>query len=309
MLVVIVGPTAVGKTAVSIEVARRLGGEVLTADSMQVYRLMNIGTAKPGVLERRGVPHHLIDLVYPDEPFSVAQYQKMALDKIDEVLSRGRMPLLSGGTGLYVKSVLDGYDFIPVAPDHDLRKELLGKEDTEEGSLYKWLREVDATAADKIHRNDLRRVVRALEVYMQTGRPISERWVKSQLPYRVEVFGLTAARDILYGWIEKRVHSQIQQGLIEEVSRLAEMGYTKELPSMQGLGYKEVFPFLESRATLDETIKLIMKNTRNFAKRQFTWFRRDSRIKWIDVGKINGAALAADQISASLEGTGTSSDE
>lgn len=282
---------------------------MLTADSMQVYRLMDIGTAKPPLAERRGVPHHLIDLVDPDEPFSVAQYQSLAMQKISEVLARGRLPILAGGTGLYVRSVLDRYDFIPIEPDHCLRQELLEREHAMPGSLYDLLSEVDKRSAAKIHANDTRRQIRALEVYLKTGRPISERWRHAPLPYDVRYFGLTGPRDWLYQRIEERVDKQIADGLIDEVRYLRSLGYSKNLTSMQGLGYKEVFPYLEGQATMSETRSLIVKNTRHFAKRQYTWFRADKRIEWIDVGKPNGVAFAVERITRDLEGTRSQLDE
>lgn len=291
-----------GKTAVGIEVALLVGGEILTADSMQVYRLMDIGTAKPDMEEQKGIPHHLMDLVFPDEPFSVAMYQGLARAKIEEVLARGAVPVMVGGTGLYIKSVVDSYDFIPVAPDPALRADLLSREAGAPGELRRWLTDVDPAAAARIHPNDLRRTVRALEVYTQTGRPISVSWGATSLPYDVLSFGLTGPREWLYRRIDRRVDNLIERGLADEVRGLMKRGYTPDLPSMQGLGYKEMIPHIRGFASLEETRRLIALNTRRFAKRQYTWFRPDRRINWIDVGKPNGPEEAVEEIARVLGG-------
>ncbi len=305
----IVGPTAVGKTQVAVDVALRVGGEVLTADSMQVYKLMDIGTAKPTVEQRRGVPHHLINLVYPDQPFSVASYQALARRTIAEVFDRGQRPVLAGGTGLYVKSLVDSYYFVPSDPDPALRADLQQRERTNPGSLRAHLERVDPKASAKIHPNDLRRTVRALEVFIQTGSPISESWGYSALPYDVVIFGLTAEREHLYSRIEQRVRQQVQDGLAVEVATLLDRGYDESLPAMQGLGYKEMIPHLRGLCSLEEAIAEIVTNTRRFAKRQFTWFRPDRRIIWLDVGKSNGREAAVEEIAKSVEGRAPKLDE
>jgi len=305
----IVGPTAVGKTQVAVDVALRIGGEILTADSMQVYRLMDIGTAKPTMEQKKGIPHHLIDLVYPDQPFSVAFYQALARRTIAEVLDRGHTPVLAGGTGLYVKSLVDSYYFVPADPDPELRADLQQRERGEPGSLRAWLERVDPKAAAKIHPNDLRRTVRALEVLIQTGSPISQSWGYSALPYDVVMFGLGADRDWLYSRIDRRVRQQVEDGLAGEVAMLLDRGYDERLPAMQGLGYKEMIPHLRGLCSLDEAVAEIATNTRRFAKRQFTWFRPDSRIIWLDVGKSKGREAAVEEIARSVEGRAVKLDE
>jgi tRNA dimethylallyltransferase len=304
-----VGPTATGKTDAGIAVALRVGGEVLTADSMQVYKLMDIGTAKPTLQERKGVPHHLIDLVYPDEPFSVAAYQAAARAKIEEVFGRDRVPLLVGGTGLYVKSLLDSYYFVPVEPSPVLRAELQARELKEPGSLRAYLERVDPAAASKIHPNDLRRTVRALEVFLQTGEPISRSWGHTAPPFDVVMFGLAGDREWLYSRIDRRVTDQVKNGLVEEVAALLDRGYDEGCPAMQGLGYKELVPHLRGVYSLEEAVEMIRGNTRRFAKRQFTWFRPDRRIIWLDVGKPNGREAAVEEIARSVEGRAAKLDE
>ena len=309
MLVSIVGPTAVGKTEVAVDVALRVGGEVLTADSMQVYKLMDIGTAKPTMEQRKGVPHHLIDLVYPNESFSAASYQALARATIADVFDRGRLALLAGGTGLYVKSLMDSYYFVPTDPDPALRAELEQKETGEPGSLRAWLERVDPRAAAKIHPNDLRRTVRALEVFVRTGTPISESWGHSAPPYDVVMFGLTGDRQWLYSRIDRRVRQQVQDGLAGEVAGLLERGYDESLTAMQGLGYKEMIPHLRGVCSLEEAMAAIATNTRRFAKRQFTWFRPDRRIIWLDIGKPNGKEAAVEEIAKAIEGRALNLDE
>jgi len=303
------GPTATGKTDAGIDVALRVGGEVLTADSMQVYRMMDIGTAKPTVEQRKGIPHHLIDLVYPDEPFSVATYQAAAREKIEEVLHRGHVPLLVGGTGLYVKSLVDSYYFIPVDPSPALRTELQAREAREPGSLRSYLQRVDVDAATKIHPNDLRRTVRALEVFLQTGTPISRSWGYAAPPFDVLMFGFSGARQWLYSRIDLRVRQQVRDGLAQEVAKLLDCGYDESLPAMQGLGYKEMVPHLRGLRSLEEAVETIAANTRRFAKRQFTWFRPDRRIIWLDIGKPNGREEAVEEIAKAVEGRAAKLDE
>lgn len=303
------GPTATGKTDAGIAVALRVGGEILTADSMQVYKMMDIGTAKPTVKERKGVPHHLIDLVYPDEPFSVATYQAAAREKIEQVFDRGSVPLLVGGTGLYIKSLVNSYYFIQVDPSPALRAELQAKEAAEPGSLREWVQRTDPAAAARIHPNDLRRTVRALEVFLQTGTPISRSWGYAAPPFDLLIFGLTGDRHWLYSRIDRRVRQQVRDGLAEEVARLIDRGYDESLPAMQGLGYKEMVPHLRGLCPLEEAVETIAANTRRFAKRQFTWFRPDRRIIWLDVGKPNGREAAVEEIASAIEGRAAKLDE
>ncbi|MBO8127624.1 MAG: tRNA (adenosine(37)-N6)-dimethylallyltransferase MiaA [Peptococcaceae bacterium] len=305
LLVVIAGPTATGKTDVGIEVAARIGGEVISADSMMVYKGMDIGTAKPTIEERRGVPHHLIDVIRPDEDFSVAVYQDLAEKAIAGVAARSRMPLLVGGTGLYIRSVIEPYHFaVPSNPE--LRRQLseeariCGRE-----VLHRRLAAVDPETAARVHPNNVRRIIRALEVYYQTGRPLSQFHEcdrRRETKYNLLMFGLYLERELLYKRIEKRVDKMVEQGLVDEVKRLLQQGYGRDLVSMQGLGYKEIIYYLEGETTLDEAIRILKRNTRRFAKRQFTWFRRDKRIRWINMAEQGGVTGAAEEIIKALAG-------
>ncbi|NYE58163.1 tRNA (adenosine(37)-N6)-dimethylallyltransferase MiaA [Carboxydothermus ferrireducens] len=287
-LIIIVGPTAVGKSALGIKVAKKINGEIISGDSMQVYKYMDIGTAKVLPEEREGVPHHLIDILEPFQKYSVALFQKEARRLIKEINARGKIPIIVGGTGLYIRSVIDPYDFTDFSFDPVFR-EKLEQAAKEKGSLYlhQMLEKIDPVAAQKIHSNDLRRIIRALEVYEHTGKPISYYWERgkqSKPQYRLLYYGLTMDRALLYQRINERVDKMIEKGLIAEVKRLLQMGF-KESTAMQALGYKEIVQYLEGKITLDEAIYLIKRDTRRFAKRQLTWFRRDPRIKWFDSGK------------------------
>lgn len=287
-LVAIVGPTAVGKTDISIEVAKVLGCEIISADSMLVYRGMDIGTAKPTVEEMQGIPHHMIDVVNPDQEYSVATYQKCAEQLVEEIILRGKLPLLVGGTGLYVKSVIDHYDFGDSSKNELLRNELVeeAKKVGPERMHYR-LQQVDPESAGRLHPNDLRRVIRALEVFYQTGKSISNLQYSNSIKkpkYHLQMFGLTMDRQLLYQRIELRVEKMMQAGLVEEVAELRKL-YGSMGTAMQGLGYKEIVSYLEGKFTLLETIELIKKNTRRFAKRQLTWFKADKRIQWIELDK------------------------
>jgi tRNA dimethylallyltransferase len=304
-LLVLVGPTAVGKTAVSVEVALRLGGEIVSADSMLVYRYMDIGTAKPTMEERRGIPHYMIDIIEPDEPYSVALYQAQARQHIHEIWERGKLPLLVGGTGLYVHSVIEPYHFTSAGIDEDFRRKLM-REVEEKGSqaLYQRLVEVDPETAARVHPNTLKRVIRALEVYHLTGRPMSSalREKGEKPPYNFFILGLTMDRQRLYQRIEARVDQMMEMGLVEEVQGLLDRGYSPRLTSMQGLGYKEIIAYLRGLSTLDEAVHLLKRNTRRFAKRQFTWFKRDPRINWINVGQYTSLTEVAREITKRAEG-------
>ncbi len=304
LLVVITGPTAVGKTDVGIDVALAVGGEVVSADSMMVYRGMDIGTAKPTPAERRGVPHHLIDVAEPDEEFTVARYQELAEAAIADIHRRGRVPLLVGGTGLYIRAVVDQYRF-PAPADPRLRRRL--QEDARRfGSarLHRHLMAVDPDTAGRLHPNDARRIVRALEVYYQTGKPFS--WFRKQPrggeKYRLVMFGLTLRREKLYRRIEERVDRLIAAGLVEEVRGLLERGYGPELVSMKGLGYKEIADYLLGQTTLEEAVNILKRNTRRFAKRQFTWFRADDQIRWLDTDECGGRRGVVREIVHNLAG-------
>ncbi|MGB9804085.1 tRNA (adenosine(37)-N6)-dimethylallyltransferase MiaA [Desulfofundulus sp.] len=304
-LLVLVGPTAVGKTAVSVEIALRLGGEIVSADSMLVYRYMDIGTAKPTIEERRGIPHYMIDIIEPDESYSVALYQAQARKHIREIWERGKLPLLVGGTGLYVRSVIEPYHFTSAGVDEDFRREL-AKEAEEKGpqAVYRRLLEVDPETAVRVHPNNLKRVIRALEVYHLTGRPMSSalRQVGEKPPYKLLIVGLTMDRQSLYRRIEVRVDRMMEMGLVEEVKGLLERGYSPRLTSMQGLGYKEIIAYLQGLCSLDEAVYLLKRNTRRFAKRQFTWFKRDPRINWVNVGQYTSLEEVAREITNLAEG-------
>lgn len=286
-LLCIVGPTAVGKTRISIAAALKTGGEIISGDSMQVYRYMNIGTAKPSSKERKGVPHHLIDILNPDESFSAADFQKNAFQVIPDICSRGRLPILAGGTGLYLKAIVDQYDFGESTANWELR-EKLRKQANLYGNdhLYRRLKKVDPKSAEKIHFNDLKRIIRALEVYLTTGKKISSQGEKppeERFPLKTLIVGLTMNRGRLYERIEQRVEQMMNQGLVEEVKGLLERGYSPQLVSMQGLGYRHMVKFLQGRYTKEEAVELLKRDTRRFAKRQLTLFRRNNKIFWIDL--------------------------
>lgn len=274
-LVAIVGPTAVGKTALAIELAQRLGGGIVNADSRQVYRQMNIGTAKPTPEEQAAAPHHLIDIINPDEPFSLAVYQELALDAIAMISGGGRLPLLVGGTGQYVTAVVEGWGVPRVAPQAALRARLEA-EAAAQGTavLYKRLGEVDPAAAAKIEPNNLRRIIRALEVYEVTGEPISAQQRKQPPPYRITAIWLTLERAALYARIDARVDAMIAAGLVDEVGGLIERGYGWELPALSSLGYREFQPYFAGQATLEECITRLKFNTHAFVRKQEMWFRR-----------------------------------
>ncbi len=286
-LLVIVGPTAVGKTDIAIQLALKLNGEIISADSMQIYRGMDIGTAKPTLEEQAGIPHHLIDVVDPGEPFSVADFQALARAKIDEISARGRLPILAGGTGLYVRAVIDPYNFIPAETDWKMR-EKLRRQAQEVGlaSIYQWLSEVDPVAADRIHPNDARRIIRALEVYQTTGKPLSfwEQQVDTDRPlYDLLMIGLNRPRQELYQRINLRVDKMVEAGLLDEARRLLAQGLDEKFIANQAIGYKEFFPYLKGQETLDEAMERLKQNTRRYAKRQLTWFRADPRIQWVQI--------------------------
>lgn len=290
-LVVIAGPTATGKTEIAVEMAQVLNGEVVSADSMLIYRYMNIGTAKPTMQEMKGIPHHLIDIIDPDEDFSVACYQQLAREAIENIHLSGKIPLLVGGTGFYIDAVLYNYDFSGAKVDEELRKSLhqMAEEKGNE-AVHKLLQTYDRETAARVHVNDLKRTIRALEIYKQTGttgalfRNANKQTFRD---YEVLLVGLYYEREILYRRIEARVDKMIDQGLVEEVRGLMDAGYQRNLVAMQGLGYKEIVGFLFNEYSLDEAVQLLKRNTRRFAKRQLTWFRRYSSIKWIDMEKYD----------------------
>jgi tRNA dimethylallyltransferase len=294
-LVAIVGPTAVGKTALAVCLAGEFAVEVVSADSRQVYRCMDIGTAKPTAQERLRVRHHLVDVVDPAESFTLAQYQQMAYEAINDIHARRRLPLLVGGTGLYVKAVLEGLSIPHVEPDAQLREALL-TEAANQGyqALHARLREVDPVAAERIDARNVRRVVRALEVCYLLGQPISTIQGAMPPPYRVLRIGLTMPRERLYQRIDERVERMVAAGLVEEVRSLVARGYGYSLPAMSGLGYRQMGMYLRGEVSLDEAVALVKRHTRRFVRQQANWFRLDDpAILWFDVSNEEFKAVAA----------------
>ncbi len=300
-LLVILGPTGVGKTSVSIEVAKNLKGEIISCDSMQIYKYMNIGTAKIMPEEMDNIPHYLIDIVYPDEEFTVHDFKLKAEEYIYNINNGGHLPILVGGTGLYLNSIVYELKFTNVEPNFELREKynlIADKYGNEK--LYKELLKIDPISAKNININDRKRIIRALEIFQVTGKPMSsynKDFRRETNKYNLIMIGLTMDRPILYSRINNRVDKMFEIGLIEEVETLLNMGYTKDLVSMKAIGYKEIFPYLDGRVSLEETSELLKRNTRRYAKRQLTWFRRDKRIKWIDVGKFNSTKSIGEYIS------------
>ena len=289
-LVILTGPTAVGKTAASIGLAKAIGGEIISADSMQVYREMDIGSAKIRPEEMDDVPHHLVDVLDPSEDFNVVLFQQMAKEAMEGIYQRGHIPIVVGGTGFYIQSLLYDIDFTKEDGDQEYRRQLEEKAKTEgNDSLYEMLKQVDTKSTEKIHKNNVKRVIRALEFYKLNGYPISEHNEKEAAktsPYNFAYFVLNHKRDILYDRINKRVDIMAEQGLIDEVKQLKEEGYEKTMVSMQGIGYRQVFEYLEGNLSLEDTIDLIKKDTRHFAKRQLTWFGREKEVVMVDKSKF-----------------------
>ncbi|MCB0191161.1 MAG: tRNA (adenosine(37)-N6)-dimethylallyltransferase MiaA [Anaerolineae bacterium] len=281
-LVVIVGSTAVGKTALSVRLAHDFDIEIISADSRQIYRGLDIGTAKATPDEIAAAPHHMIDVADPDEVLSVADFQESAYAAIDQIHQRSRLPTLVGGTGQWVQAVVEGWTIPRVPPDRALRAELEAEVQAKGGeSLYNRLVAVDPVAAEKIHPNNVRRTIRALEVYEKTGTPISEHQAKRAPHYRVLQIGLTMPRDQLYERIDRRIDMMMEKGLVEEVRGLMESGYGLHLPAMSGLGYRQIGQYLTGDVSLEEAVALIKKETRRFVRQQFNWFRmEDAHIHW-----------------------------
>lgn len=285
-LVILAGPTAVGKTKASVLLAKKIGGEIISADSMQVYRHMDIGSAKIRPEEMSGVPHHLIDVLDPEEDFNVVRFQQMARQALAEIWSRGRIPMVVGGTGFYIQALLYDIDFTEDRGEDEFRA-CLEQTARENGGeyLHQLLENVDPEAAGQIHPHNVKRVIRALEFHRQTGGKISEHNQKErekQSPYRYAYFVLTDERSRLYERIDCRVDEMMEEGLLEEVRFLRDRGVPKTATSMQGLGYRQLYGYLEGRYTLDEAVRIIKRDTRHFAKRQLTWFRREKDVIWAD---------------------------
>jgi tRNA dimethylallyltransferase len=283
-IIAIVGPTSVGKSALAIQLALALGGEIVSADSRQVYRYMDIGTAKPSHEDRAKVPHHIIDIINPNENFTLATYQELAFQAIADIQRRGKLALLVGGSGLYVRAVTGGLSIPKVAPDPELRRKLEERA-AQEGyqSLYSELQNVDPAAAEKIDPRNVRRVIRALEVCITAGVPFSQLKKASPKVSAVTI-GLTTAREDLYKRIDSRVDDMIECGLVDEVKWLIDRGYSPDLPAMSGLGYKQIVSYLKGETSLEETVQRIKFETHRFARHQYAWFRpKDEHIHWFDI--------------------------
>ncbi len=285
-LIIVAGPTAVGKSAAAVQLAKKMRGQVVSADSMQVYRHMDIGSAKIRPEETEGVPHHLIDCLDPTEEFNVTLFQDMAYKAMDEIYEAGDIPVIAGGTGFYIQSILYNIDFKTTEVDTAYRAEL-EKEGELRGKefLHAKLREVDPASADAIPAGNMKRVIRALEYYHSTGKQISvhnEEERRKEPAYNAAFFVLTMPRDILYKRIDLRVDQMMEEGLVDEVRRLMDMGVTENMTSMQGLGYRQIVHYLQGKTSLDAAVDLIKKETRHFAKRQLTWFRREKNVIWVD---------------------------
>lgn len=300
-LIILTGPTAVGKTKLSIQLAKAINGEIISADSMQVYKYMNIGTAKIRLEEMEGIKHYLIDEFDPKEEFNIVKFQEYTYKYLDEIYAKGKIPIIVGGTGFYIQSVLYGIDFEENQADTSYREELeiLAKE---KGATYlhEMLANVDEKSAQDIHSNNIKRVIRALEYFKQTGNKISEHnevQRQKESPYNFAYFVLNDDRKILYERIDKRVDDMIKDGLLEEVRDLLDSGCTKTMVSMQGIGYKEIIDYLEGVCTLEEAIYILKRDTRHFAKRQLTWFHREKEVIWLNKNEYqNRDSLLLDEI-------------
>lgn len=290
-LIILAGPTAVGKTSLSIRLAKETGGEIISADSMQVYRHMDIGSAKITKEEMEGVPHYLVDVLEPEEEFNVVRFQQMAKEAAERIWEKGKIPLVVGGTGFYIQALLYDIDFTENDGDESYRRQLEQKASDEEGAseLYEMLKTVDPKAAQEIHPRNIKRIIRALEFYHQTGKKISEHnetQRQKMPPYNYAYFVLTDERGRLYERIDRRVDLMMEQGLLDEVRYLKERGVRKDSTAMQGLGYKELYAYLEGEYPLDEAVRIIKRDTRHFAKRQLTWFKRERDVIWTDKSVI-----------------------
>ncbi len=289
-LIILAGPTAVGKTAASIRLAKAIGAEIISADSMQVYRHMDIGSAKIRQEEMEGVPHYLIDVLEPEEEFNVVRFQQMAKAAAEEIYAKGKIPLVAGGTGFYIQALLYDIDFTENDGDTSYRRSLEKTAEEKGGEyLHAILREADPKAAEQIHPHNIKRMIRALEFHHQTGGKISEHNEaerEKSSPYDFAYFVLTDERSRLYERIDRRVDMMMEEGLLEEVLYLKERGVKRESTAMQGLGYKELYAYLDGECTLEEAVRIIKRDTRHFAKRQLTWFKRERDVIWADKSVI-----------------------
>ena len=290
-MVVLTGPTAVGKTALSIDLAKKINGAIISADSMQVYKYMDIGSAKITKEEMQGIDHYLIDELMPEDEFNIVQFQKMAKEALDKIYSKGQIPIITGGTGFYIQGLLYDIDFDAQNQNDSIRKELEAFA-VEKGAhqLHELLKDIDPVSYDIIHENNVKRVIRAIEFYRISGYPISahnQQEKQKESPYNFAYFVLNDDRENLYKRIDKRVDIMVKQGLVEEVRRLHQMGCSKDMVSMQGLGYKEILRSFEGEYSMEEAIDIIKRETRRFAKRQITWFRREKEVIWINKNEYN----------------------
>ena len=285
-MIILTGPTAVGKTDLSIQLAKAINGEIISADSMQVYRHMDIGSAKVTPEEMDGVPHHLIDVLEPEEEFNVVVFQKLAKEALTGIYERGHIPIIVGGTGFYIQALLYDIDFTENDGDTAIRRELEKLAQTQgAGCLHQMLQEIDPESAAAIHQNNVKRVIRAIEFYRQTGKKISlhnEQEREKQSPYQFLYYVLDTDRKTLYERIDRRVDLMMEHGLVDEVKHLADMGCTRDMVSMQGLGYKEILDYLSGEIPLEEAVYILKRDTRHFAKRQLTWFRREKDVIWLN---------------------------
>lgn len=285
-LIVLTGPTAVGKTKLSIALAKAVNGEIISTDSMQVYKYMDIGSAKIREEEMQGIRHYLVDELLPEEEFHIVRFQQMAKAAMEEIYAKGKIPIFVGGTGFYIQAVTRDIDFTEAEQDDGYRKELEALA-SEKGNeyLHRMLEKVDPKSAEEIHANNVKRVIRALEFYHQNHTPISshnQEQKEHTSPYNLVYFVLNAPRELLYERIDKRVDEMLKEGLVDEVRHLKEMGYQKGMVSMQGLGYKEILSYLEGEYPLEEAVRILKRDTRHFAKRQLTWFRREPEVTWVN---------------------------
>ncbi len=303
-LVIIAGPTAVGKTAISIELAKKISGEIISADSMQVYKGMDIGTAKIRPEEMQGIPHHLIDILEPCEDFNVVEFAKRSKEALLNIQSRGKIPILVGGTGFYIQSVLYDIDFTENDNDQTYRHELEEEAKSKGGEvLHERLKKIDPEAAEAIHPNNIKRVIRALEFYEKSKGKISDHNKEQRAkksPYDFKYFALTNDRALIYANIEKRVDRMLEDGLVDEVRGLLERGVGRDRVSMQGLGYKEIAAYLENEIGLEEAVYILKRDTRHFAKRQITWLKREPDVIWFDKSLMSEKEITDKMVSLIL---------
>jgi tRNA dimethylallyltransferase len=305
-VIAIVGPTAVGKSEVALHLAQHFSLEIISADSRQVYRYMDIGTNKPSPAQMAAVPHHVIDVVEPDQDFSLAMYHQLAFEAVKAIQQKGKLPLLVGGSGLYVWSLIEGWTIPQVPPDREMRRRLESRADQDDSqSLYRELQAVDPAAAERINPSNIRRIIRALEIYYATGQPPSQLQRKEAPGLSILVIGLTQERSELYRTIDWRVDRMIQRGLVEEVEQLLKKGYSPSLPSMSGIGYKQIGQFVRGEMTLAEAVGKMKYETHRLARHQYAWFRlSDSRIRWFDVSGAEGkgSIVALNEMKGLIEG-------